>query len=245
VTGTLERRLHDLGAALELPPGPDVAAIVALLPERAPARLRVRARLLGGPARRALAAALALALLAAGTALAVPTSRHAILRGLGLEGVGIERTPQLPAIPPGRLATLDLGRPIALAQARRGAGFAALTTPRASAAYVAHDLPGGRLTLVAGRELIFEFRGRLGGPVLAKLLGTATRAGRVRVNGGRGAYLSGAPHELFYLTPTGRFESDAVRLVGNVLIWQQGPLTLRIEGSRTLGEALALARTLH
>jgi hypothetical protein len=36
-----------------------------------------------------------------------------------------------------------------------------------------------------------------------------------------------------------------VRLAGNVLIWQQGRLTIRIEGTRTLGEARALARSLR
>jgi hypothetical protein len=36
-----------------------------------------------------------------------------------------------------------------------------------------------------------------------------------------------------------------VRIAGDVLVWQQGPLTLRIEGLHTLPQALALARTLH
>jgi len=30
-----------------------------------------------------------------------------------------------------------------------------------------------------------------------------------------------------------------------VLIWQQGPVIVRIEGTRTLGQALALARSLQ
>jgi hypothetical protein len=44
---------------------------------------------------------------------------------------------------------------------------------------------------------------------------------------------------------TGRVQTDRVRLSGNVLLWQQGPVTVRIEGARTLGAALALARSLR
>jgi hypothetical protein len=36
-----------------------------------------------------------------------------------------------------------------------------------------------------------------------------------------------------------------VRIAGNVLLWQQGPLTLRVEGTHALSEALALARSLR
>ena len=53
-----------------------------------------------------------------------------------------------------------------------------------------------------------------------------------------------ALHELFFMEPDGSFRTDRVRLVGNVLVWQQGPLTLRIEGTHTLSRALALARSL-
>jgi hypothetical protein len=58
-------------------------------------------------------------------------------------------------------------------------------------------------------------------------------------------YLSRAPHEVLFQTTTGQVETDRVRLAGNVLVWQQGRLTIRIEGTRTLARALALARSLR
>jgi hypothetical protein len=92
--------------------------------------------------------------------------------------------------------------------------------------------------------LIVEFRGDTGA-VLGKLVGVATHRRLVKVHGAQGVYLYGAPHELFYLGPASSFREDTVRLGGNVLVWQQGALTIRIEGTRTLVQALALARTLR
>jgi hypothetical protein len=241
VTSALEQQLAELGAWLEVPPAPDPAAIVAALPDRDPSARRRSPR----QARRVLVPAIVITLvLGAGAAFAVPASRHAILRVLGLQGERIERAPTPTPFPPAAARRLHLGRRIPLAHARRAAGFTALITPRASAAYLAHDLPGGRITLVAGRVLVVEFRGDVG-ELMLKVVGPSTHHRLVRVNGGQGAYLYGAPHELIYLAPDGSLRSDTVRLAGNVLVWQQGRLTIRIEGTKTLAQALALARTLR
>jgi hypothetical protein len=234
MTGDLEQRLVALGAALELPPAPDVApAVLARLPAR-PRRRR--------PARRTLAVALAATLLLAGGAMAVPPTRHAILRILGLRGVRIERVPRLPPLPAS--TGLGLGQRIPLARARHAAGFTALLPPGSPAAYLGHDVPGGRVSLLIGRVLIIEFRGTAT-PFIFKTVGPGTTVTPVRVNGDPGVYLSGAPHEVLFQAQTGQVRSDRVRLAGNVLIWQQGPLTIRIEGTRTLGQARALARSLR
>lgn len=92
--------------------------------------------------------------------------------------------------------------------------------------------------------LIIEFRGTAT-PFVFKLIGPGTKLKQVRVNGGPGVYVSGAPHEVLFEAQTGQIQTDRVRLAGNVLIWQQGPLTVRIEGTHTLGQALALARSLR
>ncbi|MGH2893533.1 MAG: hypothetical protein ACRDPM_09745, partial [Solirubrobacteraceae bacterium] len=235
MTGDLEQRLVALGATLELPQAPDVVpAVLARLPAR-----RRRHRL---PARRTLAAALAATLLLAGGAMAVPPTRDAILQILGLRGVRIERVPRLPPLPAG--AALRLGQRIPLARARHAAGFTARLPPGSPAAYLGHDVPGGRISLLVGRALIIELRGTTT-PFIFKVIGPGTTVKRVRVNGGPGVYLSGAPHEVLFQAQTGQLQSDRVRLAGNVLIWQQGRLTIRIEGTRTLGQALALARSLR
>jgi hypothetical protein len=232
--GELEQRLVALGAALELPPAPDVVpAVLARLPERGRRR---------HPARRPLAVALAAAVLLAGGAMAVSPTRHAILRILGLRGVRIERVPRLPPVP--TTNRLGLGQRIPLARARDAAGFTAPLPPGSPTAYLAHDVPGGRISLLIGRLLIVELRGSAT-PFIFKVIGPGTSVKTVRVNGGPGVYLSGAPHEVLFQTQTGEVRTDRVRLAGNVLIWQQGRLTIRIEGTRTLGEARALARSLR
>jgi hypothetical protein len=237
MSSELEHRLVALGKSLEMPPTPDlVSAVVGRLPARGGPRHR--------PTIRALVVALAAMLLLAGAAMAVPPTRDAILRVLGLRGVRIERVPHLPPRPAGAGARLGLGERIPLASARRAASFTALLPADASAAYLDHDVPGGRISLLIGRVLIIEFRG-IATPFIYKVIGPGTTVKPVRVNGGPGLYLSGAPHLVLFKERTGQVRTDPVRLAGNVLIWQQGPLTVRIEGTRTLGEALGIARSLR
>jgi hypothetical protein len=236
MTGDLEQRLAALGATLELPPAPDVVPAVLA---RLPARHRLRR-----PARRTLVLALAATLLLAGAAMAVPQTRHVILRVLGLRGVTIERVPQLPPLPRSAGARLGLGQPITLARARHAAGFTALLPPSATGVYLGHDVPGGRISALIGRLLLVEFRGSTV-PYIFKVLGPGTTLQRVRVNGGPGVYLSGAPHEVLFQAQSGDIRTDSVRLAGNVLMWQQGPLTIRLEGTRTLTQARAVARSLR
>ena len=234
MTGDLEQRLVALGASLELPTAPDVVPAVL---RRLPVRPRRRRR-----ARRTLAVVLATTLLLAGGAMAVPPTRHAILQILGLRGVRIERVPQLPPVT-GSTA-LELGQRIPLARARHAASFTALLPPGSPAAYLGHDVPGGRISLLIGRVLIIEFRGTTT-PFIFKIIGPGTAVKLVRISGHSGVYLSGAPHEVLFQAQTGQVRRDRVRLAGNVMIWQQGPLTIRIEGTRTLGQARAFALSLR
>ena len=230
----LEQRLRALGAALDVPLAPNLASTVI---GRLPERRRRRAR----PARRTLALAFGTVLLLAGTAMAVPPTRNAILDVLGLRGVRIERVNSLPASAGTRLG---LGTRLPLADARHAAGFAALEPPRATAAFLAHDTPGGRISLLVGPTLLTEFRASVS-RLLLKMLGPGTRGRLVRVNGGAGIYLFGSPHEVLVIGPDGAMRTDRIHLAGNVLLWQQGPLTLRIEGTHNLAQALALARSLR
>ena len=240
----LEQRLVDLGSALEIPAAPDlVAAVRDRLPSRAARRrlrwpaLRVR--------RRSLALGIALAVLLAGTAVAITPVRHAIERVFGIRGAVVERVPKLSPLPNGTQGKLNLGRPIPLSAARHAASFEALLPSHgAAAAYLAHDVPGGRISLTVGRLLVIEFHGQ-STPFILKMIGVGTRVRRVRVGASRGAYLEGSPHEIFFLDASGSGRTDTVRLAGNVLLWQHGSLTLRIEGARSLAGALALARSLR
>jgi hypothetical protein len=239
MSGELEQRLLALGTALDVPPAPDTVPVVLA---GLPARRRRHRR----PAGRALAVAFVAMLLLVGAAMAVPPSRDAILRVIGLRGVSIERVPRLPPLPAGaRTGTaLGIGRPISLAGARHAAGFTALLPPRASHAYLGHDVPGGRVSILVGRVLITEFIGTAQ-PFIFKVIDPDTKVKITRVNGVQGVYLSGAPHQVLFGGRNGEIRSDHVRLAGNVLIWQQGPLIVRIEGTHTLAQALAIARSLR
>ena len=236
----LEQHLTDLGAALEIPDAPDlVAAVRERLPSRPARRGRRRRRRVR---RRSVALGIALAVLLAGTAAAIPSVRHAVERVFGINGAVVERVPTLPKAAAG---TLHLGRPIPVSDARHAASFTALLPPNGvSAAYVANDVPGGRVSLTSGRLLVTEFRGT-SRPFILKMIAVGTRVIRTTVGGQPAAYLEGAQHDVFFLDADGKPRTDQVRLAGNVLLWQRGSLTLRIEGARSLSDALALARSLR
>ena len=238
----LEQQLLDLGTALEVPAPPDLLAAVRerLVPRaerrRWPPRLRPR---------RPFAVAIAVSALLAGTAAAVPPVRDAIERVFGLDGAVVERVPHLPPAPKGIGERLHLGRRIPVAEAAHAASFRALVPPSGvSAAYVSAEPPGGRITLVIGPSLVIEFPGQ-STPFIFKLIGPRARIQHVRVNGGAGLYLYHSPHDVLFANEDGNVQSDAVRLVGSVLLWQQGPLILRIERAGPLAHALALARSLR
>jgi hypothetical protein len=236
----LEQQLTDLGSALEIPDAPDlVAAVRERLPSRSARRARRRPLRVR---RRSVALGIALAVLLAGTAAAIPSVRHAVERVFGINGAVVERVPTLPKAAGG---TLHLGRRIPVADARHAASFTALLPPSGvSAAYVANDVPGGRVSMTSGRLLVTEFRGT-SRPFILKMIAVGTRVIRTTVGGQPAAYLEGAPHDVFFLDADGKPRTDDVRLAGNVLLWQRGPLTLRIEGARSLSDALALARSLR
>ena len=237
MSAELEQRLAMLGAGLEIPPAPDVVpAVLARLPPRRRRRRR--------PARRTLVAALAALLVLAAAAMAVPPTRHAILKALGLRGVRIERVPRLPPLPAGPGARFGLGERIPYARARHAAGFTALLPASEVPLYLAHDVPGGRISMLIGHALVIEFRGSAT-PFIFKLAGAGTTIRRIRIGADRGVYLSGSPHEVIFQDRAGQVRTDRVRLAGNVLLWQRGPLTVRIEGTRTLGQALSIAHSLR
>jgi hypothetical protein len=85
------------------------------------------------------------------------------------------------------------------------------------------------------------------GPVVEKFLGSGTAITRVTV-GARarpGYWLTGAPHDVAYISPDGEIVRDTVRRVGDVLVWEDSGVTYRIEGAASLNDALAIATSLR
>jgi hypothetical protein len=197
-------------AAEDPPAAPDLSAVVLAALERSARRVR-------RPALAGIAAVVVIAAL-----LVVPALRSRS----GSQSVGGARA-SLPTLVAGA-GRFPLGRRIPLYRARHAAGFEALMPPTPSGAYLGRDVPGGRVSMFAGRLLITEFRGAVL-PYILTLIGPGSHAQLTWVNGGPGVYGSsvhaGSP--------------------GDVLTWVQGPLTLRIEGASTLEQALALARALR
>jgi len=215
----LERELR--GLAIAWPKTPD------LRPELGP---RVRSR---RPLLAAIAVALVVVALAA--ALAVPQSRGAILRFLHLGGVTVEIVDTLPSAQERPLAA-GLGPVVTAADARRRLGATPLVPPL--------DPPPPLHVADGVVSAVFADRGRpvllseLGGddPVIVKKLLQGGQIRFVRVGGAPGYWITGTGH-VVTLPP-----SPSPRLAGNVLLWQTGGLTLRLEGrGLTLARALELA----
>jgi hypothetical protein len=174
----LERALADLGAHLEYPATPDLAAAVAARlreapatrPGEAPARPGGRPAAPERPARSRLAgllrlpgwrrlglAGLAVALLAAAVLVASPSTREAVARRLGLRGVEIrlggERPTPTVTTRAGERLDLGLGQRVTLDEARRRVGFPLLVPTAAGfeqpdAVFVSQQPGGGQVHFV-------------------------------------------------------------------------------------------------
>jgi hypothetical protein len=241
----LDRGLRELAGALEHPPTPDIAAAVAArLREGRPRRARRTRRTL-------IAVAIAL-LLPAGAIAAVPSVREF----LGIAGVRVQRTPEpLPSL---RSRPLDLGRPVAAEQAATLVSFA-VVTPRArglGAPDEAHHQtfpPGGALTFVYRSRpaltrdvlLLTEFRGSRATRFVGKLAGPGTTVERTTVGGEPAIWIAGRPHQFVFRDARGDDRVETLRLAGDTLLWQRGPLTLRLEGARSKAAALRIARSVR
>ena len=234
----LERELRELGARLEFPPTPEIAP-------------RVRARLeeprrLSLPLRRVLALGLAVLVVTAGALLAVPSTRSAILEWLGIGGVEIERVETLPTVP--NEPRPDLGARVALEEAERRAAYDVLVPERFEKVFFRESPPGGQVSFVwrsGRRELVLsEFQGQAV-PFARKLVPPRTRVEDLTVRGAPGMWIAGAPHVFVYQDRSGKIQEETRRLAGNVLLWEERGLTLRLEGARTKREALGVAGSLR
>ena len=233
----LEHRLAEIEPAELFPPAPDVSDIVLTRLAMAPARRRTR---------RLAVSLVAATLAVTGTALASsPGLRHAVQQLFSLRGVVIHREPRLPPAPPG--PNLHLGERVTLARATAAAGFHVLR-PDAPGLRIYRDAafptPGGKVSVVWGRLVLTEFRASSLGYMDKTTMG-ATVVRAVRIDGHRGYWLGGAPHEQVYRRADGTVAPDTLRLAGNTLVWEDGPLTLRLEGARTQRAALRVTRSLR
>ncbi len=258
---------HDLAHAVRL----RTEAVGAARAERGTWRLP----LLGRPVRRSLVLALAALILLAGLAVAVgiglPGLRFVFLESPtptvpaspgGAAGSSAAPSPT-PVRTPTPIAALDLGRAVAIGDLDGEAGFDALlpTLPelgQPAGAFVDGSGPFATVNVVypptlafpgrpdeAASILISEFRGTIDPAYFEKIIGAGTTVEQVAVGGSTGYWISGDPHEIYYVDVNGQPRPDRVHLAANVLAWTEGDLTLRIEGAHDLQSALRIATSMH
>jgi hypothetical protein len=250
----LQRDLRALAAAIDYPPTPDLAAQVG-------ARLDTARRTPQRPPLR-LAVAIAAVWLAATSATVLAASRQvadALLDASGLVGVKIERTSEPAPAPAPR--DLDLGRRVRTLEAIPGLSFAPLK-PRLAGSpaevYARPQTPAGEISLVYEPRaslppaittgtglLITEFRGDLLPEYLTKIAPQATTVERLRIDGHRAVWISGAPHYFLFRTPGGPIAERDLHVAQNVLLLERGPVLVRMEGAFSRATAIRLARSLH
>ena len=231
----LERTLRELARQVEFPPTPELAHVVGQRLRAEPRRSRLALR------RRPLAVALAVLALAVATAFAIPPARSAILELFGLSGVTIERVESTPVFD--SVTNRRLGVRVGLDEARAAVPFR-LRVPAEKEVRVTLDRRIPAVTFVWNdrRLLLTEFRGTVT-PFIRKSAGPGTRIEVVDVNGAQGYWLAGERHFVVFQDARGRILES--RAAGNVLLWELGGLTLRLEGARTKAEALQTAGTLR
>jgi len=237
----LERALVALGRDVEVPAAPDLAPVVLA---------RIETRPMPRPRRR-WGVVVAFAVLAALVAtLAIPDARSALLRILHIGAERIELVSELPEVTLQHDLEFVLGERVTLEEARRRAGFALreLDEPPdrvylgdRGTVWFLYGTPERVRLLVAqtprlrvGTDLIFK-----------KLVGPETRIEPVQVDGSPGFFLDGEPHLVLLLDENGLVVNESARLSRNVLVWESGGVTYRLEGDFGKEEALEVAGTLR
>lgn len=189
---------------------------------------------------------------------AVPGVRAAADEFLRLRGVEIFRTSATPSAPLASPAVPFPGQRVSLEEARSRAPFvrapADVRLGAPDQVYIDQTQAGDRVTLVylsrvdipVSREagvsaVVVVFRGRIDESLFAKVLVPGTRIDEVTVNGGRGYWLEGTPHQFFYRDSAGNPSPETLRLAGNTLLWEQGGVTFRLEAQVNRDDALRIA----
>ncbi|HYN70381.1 MAG TPA: hypothetical protein VEX41_09240 [Candidatus Eisenbacteria bacterium] len=259
--------LRDLGTALtpDRPAG-EVARAARLRIEAGSPTLPQRRRWLVFPGAR-LGRGTALALVALLLLAAVVAAL-----GFGLPGIRIVAPPTAspvapataaPARTPAAIDGVPLGTSIDLAGIDAAAGFqvqlpilpelgapigtyvAGGVSPIVNVTYgssLAFPAPSGQtigLVVTALEARIGDQR------LLEKFAEPGTTIEAVTVDGHPGFWIAGAPHLLIYVRPNGSRIDDPVRLAGNVLAWNDGEVTYRIEGAANLATALRVAASMR
>jgi hypothetical protein len=214
----------------------ELRALPIAFPDEPDLAPRVLARL-DRPVRRWWLVPALAALAVASALLAIPQTRAAILDLFRIGGVEVRRVETQPRAP---VRPAELGREVSLATAQRGVDFPLLVPRDPFTAYV----DGPMVNLRWKRYVLTQWRGEQL-PFAQKQVGPGSQTVGVEVRGATGLWITGARHEIIYRDPaTDQIVAKSRRLAGNVLIWETGDVTYRLEGAKTVADARAVARNL-
>lgn len=222
----LERELRAAAAYVELPAERDLVPAL-------------RARLVSGPGRRlpwrrVAAAAAFVVVVALATTMAVPDARTAVLRLLGIKGATVIRVDELP---PAASSVRPFGEAVSLAEAERVVGFRPLLPDLGSPDRISIDRFAPLFVVLEyGRPIRLRLT-EMDVGLIEKYTSAGKRVERVSVDGRPGIWVKGR-HVVS--EPFG-----VPRIAGNVLLWEQAGLTLRLEGRLAKQRALEIARTVR
>lgn len=228
-------------------------------PDHADVTPRVRARLTEPIAtsswwsRRRLAVAITAAVVVLAV-LVVPPAREAVAELLGISGIELGFTEEIPESD----ATIDLGERITIDQADASVDFDLLVPAdgvgppdgfyRDDREQVTMVWIGGPSLPAAGDTgvgLIYtQFRAQPGETFYLKELGPRTGVETVAVRNSPGYWLRGASHTVRYVDASGQIREEDTHLAANVLLWESGGVSHRIETTLSLEQALDVAQSL-
>ena len=92
--------------------------------------------------------------------------------------------------------------------------------------------------------LITEVTGEANSQFFGKVIGNGTTMEQVTVNGHQGYWISGKPHDFFFIDADGNTRDETLRLATNTLLIDDNGIVIRIEGDMTKAQALELAASL-
>lgn len=231
----LERGLTDLAEQLDVPDQADWQAdLTRRLTEPTP---------LPRPNRlHALVAAVAAIAVVSAAVLAVAPARNAVAGWLGIGAVEVHQS-----APPttGSTTTSRPAPPLDLATARDRVRFEIITPTEAAPptrVTVDRGVPGGLVTLTYDDFTLTEIATLPSAPAISKFV-TGGPIEDVMVHGHRGMWIGDA-HRVGYIDRDGHLQPGTLRRSGPVLVWTVDDVTFRVEGPRTLDEAMAVASTI-
>ncbi|HVR79969.1 MAG TPA: hypothetical protein VMS99_16450 [Acidimicrobiia bacterium] len=187
---------------------------------------------------------------------ATPAGRQAVADLLEVAGIRVSWSEQ--TVTP--VAELELGEQVSLEEAAEMASFPLLSpigaeVGEADGVYFSDFPPGGAVHLVWESDRSLPAAGETGVGLLysqfkleapggfTKTVQPGSEARRVQVRDNDGFWIEGVPHIIFYEDETG--SQERARLAANVLAWEEGGVTHRIETTLALDDALRLAESLR